>query len=171
MDPAGGVADTIALQRCRLLTPTVPPRSSNRAAPQQLYFAPGNKRARGAVARAHAVCRAVQAAVLGQRYECYIHPDTPLPMMYMPDCLRATWQLITAPRSQLTRCTYNVTAMSFTPAQLERSIRLCYPNFEVRRPAAVAARPVLASDSGVGCAGAGPGHGHTACMYVAGRVG
>lgn len=74
----------------------------------------------------------VQAAVLGKDYVCPIHPDTPLPMMYMPDCLRATWQLITAPREELTRCTYNVTAMSFTPAQLEASIRNCYPGFKVR---------------------------------------
>eukprot|EP00892_Ulva_mutabilis_P001011 jgi/Ulvmu1/10910/UM007_0087.1 len=71
------------------------------------------------------------AAVLGQRYKCYIHPDTPLPMMYMPDCLRATWELVAAPREGLSRVTYNVTAMSFTPAQLEASIRLCYPKFEV----------------------------------------
>jgi hypothetical protein len=74
----------------------------------------------------------VQAAVLGKDYVCPIHPDTPLPMMYMPDCLRATWLLITAPREVLTRCTYNVTAMSFTPAQLEASIRNCYPGFKVR---------------------------------------
>lgn len=78
----------------------------------------------------------MQAAVLGQRYKCFIHPDTPLPMMYMPDCLRATWELVTAPRERLSRCTYNVTAMSFTPAQLERSIRLCYPDFEVCPPRA-----------------------------------
>lgn len=69
--------------------------------------------------------------MLGKDYVCPIHPDTPLPMMYMPDCLRATWQLITAPREALTRCTYNVTAMSFTPAQLEASIRNCYPGFKV----------------------------------------
>lgn len=74
----------------------------------------------------------MQAAVLGKDYVCPIHPDTPLPMMYMPDCLRATWQLISAPRESLTRCSYNVTAMSFTPAQLEASIRNCYPGFKVR---------------------------------------
>lgn len=78
------------------------------------------------------MCMPVQAAVLGKDYVCPIHPDTPLPMMYMPDCLRATWQLITAPREALTRCTYNVTAMSFTPAELEASIRNCYPGFKVR---------------------------------------
>jgi threonine 3-dehydrogenase len=44
-------------------------------------------------------------------------------MMYIDDCLDATWQLITAPREQLQQTTYNVTAMSFTPAQLADAIR------------------------------------------------
>ena len=73
----------------------------------------------------------MQAAVRGQPYECFIAPETRLPMMNMPDCLRATWELIIAPRSCLRRCTYNLTAMSFTPRQLEASIREHYPDFEV----------------------------------------
>jgi hypothetical protein len=34
-------------------------------------------------------------------------------MMFMPDCLEATWKIMTAPAEKLTRSTYNVTAMSF----------------------------------------------------------
>jgi threonine 3-dehydrogenase len=75
---------------------------------------------------------ALQAAVLKQPYSCFIDPETPLPMMYMPDCLRATWELLVAPREKLKRCTYNVTAMSFTPAQLEASVQRHCPDFQVR---------------------------------------
>ena len=53
-------------------------------------------------------------------------------MMYMPDCLRATWELLCAPRERLRRTTYNLTAMSFTPAQLEASISSNCGTFEVR---------------------------------------
>lgn len=109
---------------------------------------------------------AVQAAVLGQRYKCFIEPDTPLPMMYMPDCLRATWELVTAPRERLSRCTYNVTAMSFTPAQLERSIRLCYPDFQVCLPLGGGFVPVATAGSwrpGVCCP-------HTQCAAVSVRM-
>ena len=53
-----------------------------------------------------------------RRYTCFLGAEAELPMMYMPDCLDATWQLMTAPRGALARTTYNVTAMSFTPAQL-----------------------------------------------------
>ena len=53
-------------------------------------------------------------------------------MLYMPDCLEATWQLMTAPREALTQTTYNVTAMSFTPEQLAEAIRSVLPAFEMR---------------------------------------
>jgi threonine 3-dehydrogenase len=53
-------------------------------------------------------------------------------MMYMPDCLRATWELIMAPLASLRRTTYNLTAMSFTPREQERSIQAVSPDFKVR---------------------------------------
>jgi threonine 3-dehydrogenase len=52
-------------------------------------------------------------------------------MLYGPDCLSATWQLMTAPRSQLTQTTYNVTALSFTPAELAAAIKKHLPHFEI----------------------------------------
>ncbi|KAL0583284.1 hypothetical protein ABG067_006785 [Albugo candida] len=65
------------------------------------------------------------------KYTCYLAPDTRLPMMYMPDCLRATESLLVADTSTLTQRVYNVTAMSFTPAELATSIRKVLPNFEM----------------------------------------
>lgn len=52
-------------------------------------------------------------------------------MMHMPDCLEATWRLMTAPRATLSRTTYNVTALSFTPSELAAAIRKRIPGFEV----------------------------------------
>jgi threonine 3-dehydrogenase len=68
-----------------------------------------------------------------QPYECYLNPDQPLPMMYMPDCIRATIDFIfKVPQSQLkNQRTYNVTSFSFTPKQLENAIKKYIPNFTV----------------------------------------
>lgn len=62
-------------------------------------------------------------ALQHRTYTCPVDRDEPLPMMYMPDCLAATIALIEAPRDELTRCVYNLSAFSFTPEQLAESIR------------------------------------------------
>lgn len=65
-------------------------------------------------------------------YKCYLKSDSALPMMYMPDCLAATMALLEAPRSSLTRCVYNVGAVSFTPAEIAETIRARHvPSFNV----------------------------------------
>ncbi|KAF0718841.1 Aste57867_1439 [Aphanomyces stellatus] len=65
------------------------------------------------------------------KYKCFLGPKTCLPMMYMPDCLRATNELLEAPTDQLKQRVYNVTAQAFTPEQLAASIRKVIPNFEI----------------------------------------
>lgn len=55
--------------------------------------------------------------------------DAKLPFIYMPDCLDATFQLMTAAANQLTQRTYNVTAMSFTPVELYEAIKAEIPSF------------------------------------------
>lgn len=65
------------------------------------------------------------------RYNCFLSEDTALPMIYMPDCLRATWQLMMAPKDDLQQATYNVTAMTFTPQQLGESIQKFIPGFDI----------------------------------------
>ena len=52
-------------------------------------------------------------------------------MMYMPDCLEATWRLMQAPKEELSQTTYNVTALSFTPAQLAEAIKQHLPDFHI----------------------------------------
>ncbi len=64
------------------------------------------------------------------RYTCFVRPDTVLPMMYMPDCIRATLALMDADASRLTRhCDYNIAGMSFSAAELVAEIRKHIPQF------------------------------------------
>ena len=71
-------------------------------------------------------------ALEGKKYRCYLREDTMLPMMYMPDAVKAAIQLMNADRSKLTIMSgYNIAAFSFTPKQLELEIRKHIPEFQV----------------------------------------
>ena len=71
-------------------------------------------------------------AVQGKPYECFLRPDTRLPMLYMPDAIRATLELMEAPAEQIQiRSSYNLAGMSFTPAELSAEIQRLIPGFEV----------------------------------------
>lgn len=66
-------------------------------------------------------------------YECYLGPDTRLPMIYMDDAIRATIELMQADRSQITlNYGYNLSGVDFTPAELAESIRRHLPDFSVK---------------------------------------
>lgn len=73
------------------------------------------------------------AAKRGECYECYLGPDTTLPMIYMPDAIRATIELMEAPPGQVRiRSAYNVAGISFSPRELAEAIRDVLPRFEIR---------------------------------------
>jgi len=70
------------------------------------------------------------AAVRGEAYPCFLEPDTTLPMIYMPDAVRATLELMDAPAERLTvRSAYNVAGLSFSPRELAAAIRDQLPGF------------------------------------------
>jgi len=68
-------------------------------------------------------------ALKKESYECFLREDSELPMMYMSDCVKATIALLEAPPQALKQCVYNVSGMSFTPAQLVSAIRRHLPRF------------------------------------------
>lgn len=73
------------------------------------------------------------AAVARQVFDCYLHPSRVLPMLYMPDAIRATLELMAAPAEDvLVRSAYNLQGMSFSPAELAHTISLQLPGFGVR---------------------------------------
>ena len=72
-------------------------------------------------------------ALLHGSYTCYLGADSHLPMMYMPDAIRATIQLMQTPVSRLSVTTsYNLSAMSFSPHELARAIEGYIPGFTIR---------------------------------------
>jgi nucleoside-diphosphate-sugar epimerase len=66
------------------------------------------------------------------RYTCFVREDTALPMMYMPDCIKATLDLADADFSKLRHHSdFNVGAFSFTAGELAAEIRKHVPGLEV----------------------------------------
>jgi len=71
-------------------------------------------------------------ALRDKKYECFLKPDTYLPMMYMDDAVKATIDLMEAPSEKIRiRSSYNVTAMSFSPAEIAAEIKKHIPEFEI----------------------------------------
>ncbi len=71
-------------------------------------------------------------ALLKGTYTCFLEADTRLPMMYMDDAIRATLDLMSAPRDKIkVRTSYNLAAMSFTPAELAKEIQKHLPHFTI----------------------------------------
>lgn len=71
-------------------------------------------------------------AIKHGKYKCFLHENTMLPMMYMPDCLKATLDLFHADFNKLKHHTdFNVGAFSVTPKDMTASIKKFMPNFEI----------------------------------------
>lgn len=65
-------------------------------------------------------------------YECFLSEETGLPMMYMDDAIRATIQIMQAPKEQIkVRSSYNLSAISFTPKEIAESIQKHIPGFSI----------------------------------------
>jgi len=72
------------------------------------------------------------AAVKHGRFTCFLDQDTRLPMMYMPDCLKATCELMEADSGRLKHHSdFNIGGMSFTPEDLAAEIRGHIPDFQI----------------------------------------
>ncbi|HEY0434279.1 MAG TPA: NAD-dependent epimerase/dehydratase family protein [Chitinophagaceae bacterium] len=66
-------------------------------------------------------------------YTCFLQPETYLPMMYMPDAIRATIELMESPVENISiRTSYNLSAMSFSPSGIAAEIKKHIPAFTIR---------------------------------------
>jgi nucleoside-diphosphate-sugar epimerase len=71
-------------------------------------------------------------AIHHKKFTCCLAADTYLPMMYMPDAIRATLELMEAPAEKISvRTSYNIAAMSLSPAEVAASIQQQIPDFAI----------------------------------------
>lgn len=71
-------------------------------------------------------------ALENKKYECFLKEDMHLPMMYMPDAIRATIELMEAPANKISvRTSYNLSAMSFSPKEIASEIKKHIPGFKI----------------------------------------
>jgi nucleoside-diphosphate-sugar epimerase len=71
-------------------------------------------------------------AVKNGTYECFLNENTALPMLFMPDAIKATMDLMEADASRLTvKSSYNLGGLSFTPKQVADEIKKYIPSFTI----------------------------------------
>lgn len=72
-------------------------------------------------------------ALEGETYTCFLDKGTYLPMMYMPDAVKATLQLMDAPSESITiRSSYNLAAISPAPEDFATAIQQHIPDFKIQ---------------------------------------
>ena len=72
-------------------------------------------------------------AIQNKEYECFLKKDTALPMMYMPDAIRATIELMESPSEKVKiRSSYNLGGISFTPNDIANEVKRFIPDFKMK---------------------------------------
>lgn len=71
-------------------------------------------------------------AKMGMEFSCFLSENTALPMMYMADAIRATIELMEAPKEKIKiRSSYNLGGCSFTPSEISNEIKKIIPEFTI----------------------------------------
>jgi len=71
-------------------------------------------------------------AIKGERFTCFLNSDTILPMMYMPDAVKATMKIMESDSNRISvRSSYNIAAISFSPTDIYNTVIKTYPEFEI----------------------------------------
>lgn len=71
-------------------------------------------------------------ALSDKKFTCFLSENTGLPMMYMDDAIRATIEIMQAPKEQVKiRSSYNLSGISFTPKEIAASIQKHIPEFTI----------------------------------------
>ena len=71
-------------------------------------------------------------AIKGEKFTCFLNRDTILPMMYMPDAVKATMEIMESDSDRIfVRSSYNIAAISFSPSDIFDHVRKIYPDFDI----------------------------------------
>ena len=71
-------------------------------------------------------------AIQHKKFECFLKKDTFLPMMHMPEAIRATIELMESPSEKVKiRSSYNLSGISFSPENIANEIKSQIPNFKI----------------------------------------
>jgi threonine 3-dehydrogenase len=73
----------------------------------------------------------IHAAARGERYACFVRPDTRIPFMAMPDGVEALMRLAEAPRERLSRTAYNVTAFNPSAEEIRDVVIAAFPEAQI----------------------------------------
>jgi nucleoside-diphosphate-sugar epimerase len=73
----------------------------------------------------------IHAAARGEPYDCFVRPDTRIPFMAMPDAVDALLTLAAAPRTQLTRTTYNIGAFNPSADDVRERVLRVFPDARI----------------------------------------
>jgi len=74
----------------------------------------------------------IKEAVSTRNYTCYLKGNTVLPMLFMPDAIKATLAIMDAPKESITiRTSYNLGGFETSPELMTSSIRRFIPDFEI----------------------------------------
>ncbi len=73
----------------------------------------------------------LHAAAQGRPYTCFVREDTRIPFMAMPDAIKCLLMLTDAPRENLTRQVYNVTAFSITAREFRDRALRAFPDARI----------------------------------------
>jgi nucleoside-diphosphate-sugar epimerase len=74
----------------------------------------------------------LHSALTTRSFTCSLQENTILPMMYMPDAVRATLELMESPAAAISvRGSYNINAISFSPRELALAIQRYIPDLRV----------------------------------------
>ena len=73
----------------------------------------------------------LHAAAAGERYTCFVRPDTRLAFMAMPDAVESLVKLSRAERARLSRTAYNVAGFSASAGEIHEIARRAFPEAEI----------------------------------------
>lgn len=73
----------------------------------------------------------IHAAARGEKYGCFVRPDTQIPFMAMPDGVEALLTLASAPRDRLQRTAYNVGAFNPTAEEIRNVVVEAFPGAQI----------------------------------------